>query len=256
MCKISIVTVVRNDLNGLIKTEYSILAQNNSNYEWIIIDGNSTDGTKDYVLNLKYDFLICISENDKGIYDAMNKGINLTNGDYIIFLNAGDEFYDNETLTIVNNTISKYKVDVLFGGANIYFGNNFIYRPPLDINTCINYSLPGHHQSTYYKKTKLNDIQYSLEYEFSGDYALICSLYMSGISTINIDRPLTKFIVGHHSFKNIYKILFYSSRIQKNILKLNNFQISYSIIRRLISTIVVQLTYKFTFLTKIIKLKN
>jgi putative colanic acid biosynthesis glycosyltransferase len=255
MFKISIVTVVRNDLQGLIKTEFSILSQNYSNYEWIIVDGNSTDGTKDYVFNIKHNFLTKISEDDKGIYDAMNKGINLTKGDYLIFLNAGDEFYDNDTLTIVNNTISNFKVDVLFGGANIYFGNDFVYRPPLDIKTCINYSLPGHHQSTYYKRSKLNEIKYSLDYEYSGDYALICSLYMNGISTKNIDIPLTKFIVGHHSFKNIYKILFYSSSIQKNILKLNSFQILISTLKRLVSTIVVQITFNFTFLTKIIKLK-
>jgi len=256
MFKISIITVVRNDLAGLLSTEVSILEQSYTNYEWIIVDGNSTDGTKEYILNLKYDFLNCISENDKGIYDAMNKGIDLSKGDYLIFLNAGDKFYDNATLTLVNNTISRFNADVLFGGANIYFGSKFVYRPPLNINSCISYSLPGHHQSTYYKRTKLTDIQYPLEYEFSGDYALICILYMSGITTVNLNVPLTKFIVGHHSFKNIYKILYYSSKIQKNILKLGIFQLLISSLRRFISTLVVQLTFKFTFLTKIIKLKK
>jgi len=257
MFKISIITVVRNDLSGLKKTEVSILNQTYSKYEWVVIDGNSNDGTKEYVNNLNHDFIYSLSEKDKGIYDAMNKGIKYSTGDYLIFLNAGDEFYDHETLELVNYQLNISDVDVLFGGADIYFNkDHFIYRPPLNINECISFSLPGHHQATYYSKKILNKIQYPLEYEFSGDYALICLLYLYGISATNLNKPLTKFIVGHHSFKNIYKILYFSTKIQKNILKKNNFIICKSFVKRFFSTLLVQLFYNFPLLLRIIKNKK
>lgn len=254
MYKISIITVVRNDLSGLKKTEVSILNQTYLNYEWVIIDGNSTDGTKEYLHKLNHDFIYTLSEKDQGIYDAMNKGIKFSTGDFAVFLNAGDEFYDCHTLELVNCQLDKYEVDVLFGGADIYFNkDNFIYRPPLNINDCINFSLPGHHQATYYSKKILDKIQYPLEYEFSGDYALICLMYIDGISATNLNKPLTKFIVGHHSFKNIYKILYFSTKIQKNILKKNNLIIIESFVKRFFSTILVQIFYNFPFLLRVIK---
>ena len=256
MLKISIITVVRNDKRGLIKTEKSILSQSFKNFEWVVIDGNSSDGTKEYLTKLKYTFTNIISENDRGIYDAMNKGIRISEGDYLVFLNAGDEFFNSETLSVVYDKLASIEnVDVLFGGADIYFDNdNYIYRSPQDIDTCINFSLPGHHQATYYSKNILDKIEYPLEYEHSGDYAIICILYKNGIKTININESLTKFVIGHHSFKNKYKILYYSSKVQKNILQLSNLKISISFIRRLFSTLIVQITYKYTFLTKVLNI--
>jgi putative colanic acid biosynthesis glycosyltransferase len=254
MFKISIITVVRNDLSGLKKTEVSILNQTYSKYEWVVIDGNSNDGTKEYVNNLNHDFIYSQSEKDKGIYDAMNKGIKYSTGDYLIFLNAGDEFYDNETLELVNYQLNISDADVLFGGADIYFNkDHFIYRPPLNINECISFSLPGHHQATYYSKHILNKIQYPSDYKHSGDYALICLLYNNGISTTILNKPLVKFVVGHNSFENIFKILYFSTKIQKNILQSNYCTILKSFLRRLFSTFSVQFFYKFPFFLSFIK---
>jgi glycosyltransferase involved in cell wall biosynthesis len=89
---LSIVTVVFNDLKGLKETYTSLKAQTFTNFEWIVIDGASTDGTKEYIgqnndLISKY-----ISEPDNGIFDAMNKGIKLATGTWITFLNAGDTY--------------------------------------------------------------------------------------------------------------------------------------------------------------------
>ena len=254
MYKISIITVVRNDLSGLKKTEVSILNQRYSNFEWVIIDGDSNDGTKEYINKLNHDFIFTLSEKDQGIYDAMNKGIKFSTGDFLVFLNAGDEFYDYDTLELVNRQLNKGDVDVLFGGADIYFNNdNFIYRPPLNINECISFSLPGHHQATYYSKNILDKIQYPIDYRHSGDYALICLLYINGISTTILNKPLAKFVVGHNSFKNIYKILYFSTKIQINILESNYSTIFKSFLRRLISTFSVQFFYKFPIFLRFLK---
>ena len=251
MIKFSIITVVRNDLNGIKETYKSITNQSNNNYEWIVVDGNSTDGTKDFLINLNCNFLIFISEPDKGIYDAMNKGIVLSKNNYIIFLNAGDIFFDLNTLYIVANKLDLNNVDVLFGGANIYFNKNVsFYKKPQKIENVIHYSLPGHHQATYYSRNILNNINYDLKYPYSGDYLLIVKMFKYGISTVLLDYPLTNFYVGHHSFKGIFKILKSSTLIQIKYLNTNFFMIIESFFRRLLSTIIVILIYKFPYLIK------
>ena len=246
MIKFSIVTVVRNDLNGIKVTYDSILNQSNINYEWIVVDGNSSDGTKEYLINLNCNFINFISEPDKGIYDAMNKGILLCKNSYVVFLNAGDLFFDINTLKIVGEKLELNHVDVLFGGANIYFNkNNHYYKRPQKIENVINYSLPGHHQATYYALNILNNINYDLQYPYSGDYLLIVKMFKYGISTVLLDYPLTNFYVGHHSFKGIFKILKSSTIIQIKFLKSNLFRIIESLFRRLLSTIIVKLIYRY-----------
>ena len=111
MYLISIITITFNDLDGLKKTIDSIDKNYNSlitNINHIIIDGNSTDGTKMFLgnnLTERSINTIIISEPDSGIYDAMNKGITICNNMYILFMNAGDTFYDVNTLNIVNNKL-------------------------------------------------------------------------------------------------------------------------------------------------------
>ena len=117
MKKISIITVCFNCKNNIEKTLYSILMQKYIDYEYIIIDGKSSDGTLDVVKNYQNRIknMIIVSEPDGGIYDAMNKGIKMASGDYIIFMNAGDVFYNNSVLV----DVSMY-LDL---GKDIYWGN-------------------------------------------------------------------------------------------------------------------------------------
>jgi putative colanic acid biosynthesis glycosyltransferase len=256
MITFSIITVVRNDLKGIKSTYNSIQEQSFDNFEWVVIDGNSTDGTNEYMLSLKNNNLRYISESDKGIYDAMNKGIIMCNNMYVIFLNAGDTFYNYNTLFSVSECLEKNNVDVLFGGANIYFNQNvYYYKKPEKLEKVINYSLPGHHQATYYSSNILKKIMYDIEFPYSGDYLIISKMFKYGISYTLLDMPLTKFEVGHHSFKGIYKIFNASTKIQKHILQLNQFQLLNSKIRRLISTCLVICFYKFPIILKIIQKK-
>jgi putative colanic acid biosynthesis glycosyltransferase len=257
MITFSIITVVRNDLTGINSTYNSIQEQIFHDFEWVVIDGNSTDGTNEYMLNLKIENLTYIYESDKGIYDAMNKGIRQCKNKYVIFLNAGDTFYNSETLLKVSEKLEQIKVDVLFGGANIYFNKEtYYYKKPEKLEKVINYSLPGHHQATYYSRDILNKIQYDISFPYSGDYLLIAKMFKLGIDYSLLNIPLTKFEVGHHSFKGIYKIFNASTKIQKTTLELNQFQLSSSIIRRLLSTFLVIWFYKFPYILKIIQQKK
>ena len=118
--KFSIITVTYNAGKVLEDTIQSVVFQTYRNVEYIIVDGGSTDNTLDVVH--KYQERICkvISEPDKGLYDAMNKGIRMATGDYLCFLNAGDELHENETLQKIVYTLKGKEVpDVIYGETAI-----------------------------------------------------------------------------------------------------------------------------------------
>ena len=98
MVKISVVTVCFNSVSTLERTMLSVLNQTYPNIEYIIIDGGSTDGTVDIIKKYVDKLAYWVSEPDKGVYDAMNKGVLLATGDYTIFMNSGDRFYNNDVL--------------------------------------------------------------------------------------------------------------------------------------------------------------
>lgn len=100
MCpKVSIITVVYNDVHNISRTVESIIGQSYSNLEYIVIDGDSVDGTKDVVKTYLSSIDVYISEDDNGIYDAMNKGVSLSSGDWILFMNSGDVFYNGDVVS-------------------------------------------------------------------------------------------------------------------------------------------------------------
>lgn len=111
----SIITINRNNANGLRRTINSVICQDKHLYEFIIIDGASTDGSIDIINQNKQYIDHFISEPDKGIYNAMNKGIKYATGEYIIFMNSGDEFSTNDVLTKI--TEFEMDTDFIFGGV-------------------------------------------------------------------------------------------------------------------------------------------
>ena len=116
---ISIITVVKNAENTIEKCIKSILNQNYKNVQYIIIDGNSTDNTKKIIEKYRNKVSLIISEDDNGIWDAMNKGIKLAEGEILGFINADDFYYEN-SLKIVNKYFSEENIDFLFGTVKKY----------------------------------------------------------------------------------------------------------------------------------------
>lgn len=172
----SIVTVTFNNLEGLKKTYDSINFELKNLFEWIVIDGASSDGTKDWLSDLKIDNLSWLSEADKGIFDAMNKGIAKSNGQYLIFMNAGDLFSSKDILLKLNNFLNDLKYpDLIYGDTIEYDTSGGQYLKAARSPVWNHYSMFTHHQSIFYKKEKIIK-GYDLTYKLSGDWALTSKL--------------------------------------------------------------------------------
>ena len=117
MPTVSIITITYNAERFLERTIQSIVAQQATDYEYILVDGASKDGTIDIVRKYEKHITRWISEPDKGLYDAMNKGLHMATGDYVWFMNAGDEVYDPETVPQLLKRIQATQADVYYSNA-------------------------------------------------------------------------------------------------------------------------------------------
>ena len=159
--KYSIITVNYNNCEGLRKTIESVINQSYKDFEFIIIDGESTDGSVEIIKQYEPYITYWKSEKDKGIYNAMNKGICKACGEYLNFMNSGDCFYNNDVLKIVVD--SNLDADMIIGKDYWYnpkTGKDFATILPLklDMFTFYKGSLP--HQSTFFKRALFREDKY------------------------------------------------------------------------------------------------
>lgn len=171
---LTIITVNYNNIKGIKKTIQSVVNQTYDNFEYIVIDGASTDGSVQVIEENKDKITYYVSEPDKGIYDAMNKGIKLAKGKYCLFLNSGDYFINEKTLTDIFNK-KTYTEDLLIGRQK-YIGNNgkitkspYIRVSELNMPYFISSTLP--HQATFIKKELLLQCgMYNTNYHIVSDW--------------------------------------------------------------------------------------
>ncbi|MBG6241247.1 MAG: glycosyltransferase [Candidatus Symbiopectobacterium sp. Dall1.0] len=190
--KISVITVVYNNVTELQSTIDSVIEQTYPNIEFIIIDGGSTDGTLD-IIERNNKFIDCwISEPDKGIYDAMNKGTQISSGDYIIFINSGDKFFHKEVLDNVIN-LSGCKNDVIYGDhwtLKSYKNDGHYKAKNL---SKLKYGMICSHQSMLFKRKLLVGRGYSYNYGTAADYELLCYLYSKDASFFKLDDVIISY---------------------------------------------------------------
>ena len=158
---LSIITINLNNCDGLKRTIDSVICQTFTDYEWIVIDGGSTDGSRELIEQYSDHFAYWVSEPDKGIYNAMNKGITQTKGEWILFLNSGDYLYGKNTLAEID--LNCIDVDIAYGimlrgGTNGSINNPEMMKSNLHWSDFISGSLP--HQSTFIKKTLFDKVGY------------------------------------------------------------------------------------------------
>ena len=204
--KISVITVAKNSKKFLEENILSLKNQSYRNYEHIIIDGASTDGTQKIIQKHEKDIKYWISEPDQGLYDAMNKGIKKSTGDIIGILNS-DDFYYKDALKIVNNYFNKHKnIDFLFGTVLKHKLMHGYY--PKKINWTFGF-YTTHSVGFFIKKSSQMKIGlYNTKYKFSSDYDLFYRMIVKkkllGIATKK-DELIERFRPGGLSHKLKYK---------------------------------------------------
>ncbi len=174
---VSIITVVKNDPVGLLRTLESVRKQTYSNYELIVIDGKSTKETIDVIHSNQDIISNWISENDSGIYDAMNKGLNLAAGDIIHFLNAGDYYLSENTLSVVVSVFKQSRYDMIWGDV-LMFNNKILQATIRSGNVLWPYYLfKGIPQQAYfYRNTIFGNNRFDLEKKIASDFDLHLNL--------------------------------------------------------------------------------
>ena len=192
MPKLSIITINLNNAAGLQKTMESVFAQTFTDYEYIIIDGGSTDGSKELIENNANKFVYWASEKDNGVYNAMNKGIEKAKGEYLLFLNSGDYFISNDVLDIAfkfNFTESIVYSDV----RNNVSGKTI--RFPEKLNFSFFYEATINHQSTFLKKELFEKYGlYNETYQIVSDWEFFVKcIYLYNESIRHLDLTLIEF---------------------------------------------------------------
>jgi len=192
---ISVVTVVFNGEKYLEQTIRSVLDQDYDNVEYIIIDGGSTDRTLSIIKKYEDAIDYWVSESDKGIYDAMNKGVSLCSGKYVAFLNA-DDWYNLDAVSSVICTLTRYpELDYLFGSVNMYDGEtlSYIFKPRI---SQYRYHMPLPHPTLFVKPKILLKVGFDLKYKIIADYDFIIKIIKQDLKYKNIEKVITNFRVG------------------------------------------------------------
>lgn len=183
---ITIVTVSYNAVTTIEETILSVLNQTYSNVEYIIIDGGSTDGTVDIIKKYESRLSYWKSEPDKGIYDAMNKAIDVATGYWINFMNSGDLFSSNTVLDYIFE--HDYEdTDVIYGDRISQYSFGKYYHKASDLNKFEKY-FPIFHQSTFIKVDIIKKYKFDLKYRICADYNQLYSIYKKGYSFLYLPK--------------------------------------------------------------------
>lgn len=174
---VSIITVVYNSVRFLEATIQSVLGQNYDNIEYIIIDGDSYDGTLEIIKKYEDKIAYWQSEPDQGIYDAMNKGLSLAAGTWINFMNAGDRFYSPE---VVKNFVNEIRPSdqILYGDAVTLTGKRLRKHPPSKFNFMFERMIC--HQSIFAKKEVFENNVFDTNYRIVADRKWLARNFFGG----------------------------------------------------------------------------
>ncbi|WDF55110.1 glycosyltransferase family 2 protein [Mucilaginibacter sp. KACC 22063] len=201
--KLSVITIVYNNVRDIERTVKSIVGQTYTNIEYIVIDGASTDGTLEILKKYIDHIAILKSEPDRGIYDAMNKGLALASGDYVLFMNSGDEIYAPTTVT--NIFASANDADIYYGETEMINDageslgqrrhtapTNFTWRD-------FKYGMSISHQAIYIRRALIEP--YDLRYQLSADIDWILRAAKKAKKIVNVNQYVAKYLVGGMSKK-------------------------------------------------------
>lgn len=197
--KFSVITVTYNAAAVLEDTIQSVITQTYHHVEYIIVDGGSTDGTLDIVAQYRDRIATVVSEPDKGLYDAMNKGMRLATGDYLCFLNAGDSFHEDDTLQSIAHSLTGSALpDVIYGQTELVDSEgHFVRMRRLSAPEHLNWKsfrqgMLVCHQAFFAKRTLAEP--YDLRYRFSADFDWCIRVMKRAHTLHNTHLPLIDYL--------------------------------------------------------------
>lgn len=229
----SVVTVVRNDLDGFRRTEESLQSQTFRDFEWLVIDGASTDGTAEAVLAVRQAGCVALSEPDKGIYDAMNKGLSFATGRYVVFMNAGDIFTSPAVLELVANALRDDPADIVYGSSIMKFGSSEILRK-VKAPEYIWHGQPALHQATFYRTDLHKRYPYNISIGVCADYEALARMHRDAHRAILVNEILSTndFSEDSASGRRKLQMIRECARIQREVLGSSFARVALSAMRR------------------------
>jgi glycosyltransferase involved in cell wall biosynthesis len=191
---ISIVTVCRNAAMVLDKTIQSVLNQTDKDFEYLIIDGLSTDSTARIVAKYSDRVAVFLSERDNGIYDAMNKGVALASGEFVLFMNAGDVFENPNVLGRIRQTLGT--AHVVYGDVVVDFGQGILFHKQSKPIDKLYRGMICSHQSLLVARQLLLDHPFSLSFKIAADYHQLLACAKAGAVFQRINYAIARVSAG------------------------------------------------------------
>ena len=207
--KVTVVTAVLNDAGHIEQTILSVISQTDIEIEYIIVDGGSKDGTLELIGKYKDKISLLISEPDRGVYDAMNKGIKYSTGDFVYFLNSGDVLLNPSILSKIKLEELKEKNAIIYGNVIVAYGNiEALEKPRPFFNSKMKFKGIGIcHQSMFFPGKLIRNEKYDLSYNIAADYDLAYRLWRKGTVFLYKDITIAKYDWGKGISSNPYKLL-------------------------------------------------
>lgn len=244
--KISVITVVYNNRDGFLRTADSVLAQRGAAFEWIVIDGGSTDGTADEIRKLGQAIANWCSERDGGIYDAMNKGIARATGEFLVFMNSGDRLAGPDTLRLVADAITNVPPDVgmILGAARFELSSTFSYvQSPRPLDPYIRHSLPSSHQAMYFRTALHRQAPFDPSIRIAADYDAICRMFRINPRAATVPDVIALVWRGleSNSIRHPLRNLMDMARTQRRVFGMGYGPLLFSMAKRLLPVVAFRL---------------
>ena len=201
---LSIITIVYNNVHDIERTMLSVLNQSYAHIEYIVVDGASTDGTLEIIQRYQDRLSKVVSEKDAGIYDAMNKGLALASGDYVLFMNSGDELYAPDTVETVFSTAPN--ADIYYGETEMFneawqsIGKRRHSVPEKFTWKSFRYGMTISHQAIYIRRSLTEP--YDRKYQLSADIDWILTAAKKAKTSVKVSGYVAKYLVGGMSKKS------------------------------------------------------
>jgi putative colanic acid biosynthesis glycosyltransferase len=197
----TIITVTLDDCEGLQRTHRSMRGQTCQDFDWIVVDGGSRDGTLEYLLSHRNDLAWWRSAPDRGLYDAMNIGLSAATGEYLIFLNSGDMLPEPGTLELLSARIRHHgaRPDFIYGDALERGAGNRLLIKRARSHHFKWYGMFTHHQAMVYRRAVVEGQWFDLAWKIGADYAYTLDTLSKSVRVARVEAPLVLFEGGGRS---------------------------------------------------------